>query len=469
MISLTLAIMQKKIIALSLGLVAVAGTAAAGLTWYNGHRIASALEQQATALAPYPMIKLVERQYQSGFMSASETATYRIGCDTPQEGEPRDGLNYITLKQEISHLPFATRIETSPVLPAEFREGYQKWLGSTDHLRVVTELGLGGKFSSRFQLPAHKHSEHGENFDFGGLDLQVSSDKELQAVEMKLSLASLLVSKDERFSVALGKIDSHSSHQRSAEGLYVGQDKSSLSQLAIQFSGMDGSKQHIRLEDLSSESQSQVIKGLLESRNKMQIGKLINASQDLGQLNAELGLQGLDAALLAKLNHGSIKSMLQCQPAKPDEEMQQMLQLLKGKPQLTGKLSIAQGDKAMQADLKLSSEGISEQDLAMGIAAALPKLSATLDTSLNRQLLENWVRSSGSKPEQDSTLALINSTLDGMISQGYLHAADNKVVKAAFAFKQGALTLNGKPFDPNAMRPAAELPEAALVEEAPLQ
>jgi len=140
--------------------VVVLGGAYAGAAAYSGNVVQKEYETAFDKMTQtLPFLKVVDRKYDKGLLSATVTYSLQLGCPSPA-GEAGAKPVTLTLRDDIAHGPlpgFASaglaRIDTRIVLPPEAPESLRKWVDSMKPDAIRTVIGFDGAMSVNVALP----------------------------------------------------------------------------------------------------------------------------------------------------------------------------------------------------------------------------------------------------------------------------------------------------------------------------
>lgn len=439
-----------------LGGVAVAVLGAggyAGATFYAGQRIDGAFERNAAELGKYPIIKIVKRDFQKGFLTSVENVTYRIGCETGLEGSMLDGATgTVTLRNTISHNPFAMSVKTEIVYDEKTRAELAKIFKGQDPLSIVTRISMNGDYQTDISSPAFVHSEAGTKVDWKGISASIKSNQAFSFVDSALKFGGLAVDNAEnKEKFVLGELTYSANQVKSADGLYGGKGQMTLAGIEARSEGGEfgGKPFDFKTGKLELSSDTKVEGGFVNGTAKGGVAALTLNGKLLGDVSFDYALERIDAAAVKQINDMSINSMLQCKadPAKDMQVIQQaLLAIVKKDPKFSQKFALKTAEGESQLAMHLSSKGVSDQDLS-NIDTLLPKLDGGLNIQVPQALVERVIRETSAAEEADMMLAMFQEQLNQVVAQGFAQT-DGKLIKSKFELKGGAMQLNGQPFDP---------------------
>ncbi|MBE9609849.1 YdgA family protein [Chitinilyticum piscinae] len=435
------------------GGVAVALLAAGGYvgaTWYVGQKIDGALDSNAAALGKYKIIKQEKRQFDKGLFSSVELVTYRIGCAEGLEGSPFAGTEgTLTLKNTISHNPFAPTVKTEIILDEKTRAELAKVFKGQEPLSIVTRVSLDGSYQTEISSPAFVHEDAQGKLDWKGISATVKSDQQLSFADFNLKMSGLSFSAGSGEALSLGEVTYTAATKKSAEGLYAG--KGSMVLAGMELKGQnDGVPMVLKTGKLELSSDSSVEGGLMKGSAKGTLAGLSYNGKAIGDIGIDYELARIDAAAVKKINDNSIDNLLQCHydPMKDMQVLQEaVMAILKKDPSYTQKIALKTPEGESSLNLKVASKGLTEADLH-GIDSVLPKLDASVKLQVPSELVNRLIRDVRPAEEVEMTQAMVSEGLNQAAAQGFV-VLDSKLIKSDFELKNGQMLLNGQPFDPS--------------------
>lgn len=164
--------------------------------------------------------------------------------------------------------------------------------------------------------------------EWEGLTSEFSLSPEKYHVDGQFELKGLRVVSG-AMSLALGKVNSDYDMQQNQQGLYLGELSIAFPSLVI----MKNNTIDLSLEDVDTQSESEVKDGLFGSSFHGSFGKLVTHGKTYGPARIAIALENLDAVVLAAINEQANKMQ-----HVPDSERQQaLLLMLPQLPKLLGK------------------------------------------------------------------------------------------------------------------------------------
>ena len=259
--------------------------------------------------------------------------------------------------------------------------------------------------------------------------------------------------------------------------LYSGTQRFTMAQMSI--ADKNGKEQPVLLKQIAYDIAMPASGEFLDMVAKMGAEGVQVGEQNYGPAHYDFSLKHLHARTTAKLYRAMMKMysdpVALADPTKAFAPLAEPgLELLKHNPEFRiDRLSFKtpQGEAAGSASAKL--KDAKPEDLANPMML-LAKLEASADIALPESLLANMsggamhAASEGEAPDPETVAAhkeMLEQQLAGFAEQGYITRAGG-LVKSKIEFRDGQLTVNGKPFNPMAMRGPAPA-EAVSEEEEP--
>lgn len=475
------------LIALAVAIPAVAYPAA---SWLLGKQVESALDDQYKQVESLPYLKVVKRDYQRGVFSADETITFEAFGDmfralsavpqeeapdgTADEAAPRPPLKPLqfTLRTHYQHGPFpggshlAAAVADSEL---ELGEGFDATavLGDKKPMTAHTIYGFGGGGSAAIDSPAfaaslpNAQSGSTTRLAWEGITAKIDFSRHfahytLQATAPKLEIHE---SSGPRMVLSGMKLEADNARIFDDEPLlYAGTQHFTLEQFSIE--GEPSQEQPVLLKRLSYDVNAPVNGDFLDLAAKMGAENLLVAGQDYGPVHYDFSFKHLHTRTVAQL----YRTVLQVYSdpaalAAPEHAAAALaplsgpaLELLKHNPEFSlDRISFksAHGEAVISARAKLND--VKPEDVATPFML-IGKLEASADLTLPEGLLIN---ASAAKPDPADEYAQMQGEmrqqqLTAYAEQGYV-TREGGTVKSRIEFRNGQLTVNGKPFNPMAM------------------
>lgn len=463
------------LLALGAALIAIAYPASA---WFLGTRVEARLDEQYRSFDQQPYVKLVSRDFQRGIFSSTEIATIElVGIDElttlAQTGDSANGGETppaepirITLRTEFTHGPFpgfstlaAAVADSELVLTPEQQQQAKTLFGEQKPLQIHSEFRLlGGGVSTAsspaiaFDLPKTEEGKT-SRASWGGIRMVVDFSSHMQRYTLQADAPSLEIRNEQGGLVQMNGLHLEADQQRLFDDeprFYVGNSKMTLAQLSFN-EGKDAEgveKPAFLLKQLTYDAALPVNGEFIDLIGQIGVEVAQVGAQNYGPAHYDFSLRHLHARTLANLH----RALLQwyADPSRrttrePAAMLQSMaplrdpaLALLKFSPEIrVDRISFQspQGEAKISASAKLGE--LKPEELANPFML-LGKLEASADIALPASLLGE----SAQTPQ-----------IAGLIEQGYVQQ-DDSMLRSKIGFSKGQLSVNGVPFNPQAVNPA---------------
>lgn len=411
-------------------------------------------------------------RYDSGYLSASAGSTVTL----PDPDDPEGGTIDLVLEHEVHHGPLvfdgpengrpvfaAAVIDTVPRLPEALDSGLREGFGGEPPVRLKTVVDFTGNavtwFSgSRFASRAG-HGASGVVWDgFEGV-LHLSRDGRAWRLEMEAPALRLT---DEEERIAINGIRLASSGVIADDGLYLGDGDLRAGTVLFLGSPADGVVGNFELRDVRIRSE-QVPEGDRHLQYALSV-KTGSGRADGGTFDAiegEIRLRRLDRATIAALQERM--EVYESSGGTLDEDWlarevdaviaKHGADFIAASPELSvPRLSLERNGQRSDASLRVALRGEAlagiDPDVAisrwetLGPFLLLGAVDGELDLDVPQRWLEEALR--GRSP---AGVESPDQVLDRFVEQGYVERADDRV-RTAVRLSGGAITLNGKPFNP---------------------
>lgn len=492
-------------------------------SWVLGRQVETALAEQYKQIESIPYVKVIDRQYQRGVFSSTETVTFEVlgemfrtldkvrqdaekeagaeaaagesAADTPKPA-PVEPLRF-TVRSQISHGPApglstvaAAVADSELVIDGKAQQELAKLLGDKKPLTAHTVYRFDGGGRSDVASPAFAANLPSEQpntvsrLSWEGFTATVDFTRNLQSYTMTGEAPKLEILDGKGVAMLMSGLKFTGEQKRIFDDeplLYSGTQRFTLEQIRI--SDQNTKEAPVELRQVAYDVALPVNGEFIDMVAKMGAEAVRVGEQSYGPAHYDFSFRRLHARTTAKLYRammnmysdpnffsvGGDPGRMLAPLAEP------ALELLKHNPEfridrLTFKT--AQGEAAVSASAKLK-DGKPE-DLSNPMAL-LAKLEASADLSLP----EAWLASlsagakqaAGENQQADPEHAamqkqIFEQQLAGFAGQGYVTRA-NGLVASKIEFRDGKLSVNGKPFDPMAMARSSEMPAEPIAEEPP--
>lgn len=476
---------MKKITAV-IAAVLVVALAYLASAWFLGTRIEDERNEYYADLAKYPYVKVVERDYQKGLFSSTETVTIGLYPSAAFTSDAREA-GRITFRSEIKHGPLpgfssaaAGTATTELVLSDSVKAQLAKIFGDKQPLQIHSKYyyGGGGEFTAESPAFSFNDAASGSVLNWGGITLSGTFNKETGHYTLQGNAPSLDGHDDTGNKVQMSALEMSMDIKRlfaDEPGFYIGSQKLSLGQLSVAMFGEEA-----LLKNFSIHVDNPVNGDFMGVTLKTGAEVIQVSGMDYGPANFDISLNHLHARTLAKLNRVMQEEMKKGSETDVDSVIQATLrEFLKHDPEVRlDRFAFSSPQGATQVSAQGRFVGITEEDLKEGAPAPVEKLEASADISVPEPLFLPFISKLfpgidmmqedefGMEDEEEMPGQAEQRHLEALIAQGFV-LREGTLLKTKAIFSKGELTLNGKPFGPSAMHDAAPVENAEAPVEAP--
>jgi uncharacterized protein YdgA (DUF945 family) len=469
---------MKKGLIVSLAIVAVLAASYPGLAWFCGKTVETRLgsyQKRALVLAPY--VTVVDRKYERGVYRSTEVTTYELFhallASVPAAQAANAGTLPVSLKftvrSEIVHGPLPgfgppalARIETEFVLSDSIRQELKKAFGDRKPMDIVTLLDFSGGGVTRVTSPAFDGfpiGNKGETLSWKGLTARSSFGPDLAWTKSHGEAPGMEAKSPEGEVATFDRISFDTNAELAFEDLYLGDFAATVKTIrlvpgtgeatpAAKSMSMEGFAYSAKLARAQDD--------FLDGHANFAIGSMDVDATKLSDLHYEVSLKHLHGETVAAIARVVRKALgegltapVGANGATVDQEIRRLgIELLKRDPELVvDRISFAmpEGDASLRGSVHLVGFEPSDLEGSAGAEALVPKVDARFDIDLAEGLLRNFAEKSDGAAQLEQQLAAFEA-------QGYVTRSGGRVT-THLEFRQGALTLNGKAFSPQAVAP----------------
>lgn len=449
-------------------------------SWFLGQSIESRLEEQYSQIGNQPYLKIAERKYERGVFSATDTVTFEIPAElfapvAPDAEEPDAPAEAakplrITVRTRIQHGPLpglstvaAAVADSELVFDDKTRQEIAKVLGDRKPLELHTVYRFDGGGTGTLSSPAfttslpESETRSATRVVWQGFNLDVDFSAGMKHYTMKGSAPKLEIEDDEAL-VMLAGFTLTGDQQRLFDDdatLYVGTQKFAVGEMS--FTSKESDKEqdvpaNIVFKDIAYEVDAPANGDFLDISARMGAKTVSFGEHNFGPVHYDLSFKHLHARTTSKLYRAAMELYSDKAAAEnPGAALAALsdpaLELLSHSPEFSiDRISFTSthGEAKVAARVKLA--GIQPDDFSNAFAL-IGKIDASGEAALPRALLTEWV---GDGDETSPESMRVTAQLDALAAQGLLNL-DAGMVKSTLVFRQGQLTINGKPFNPLAL------------------
>jgi len=474
-----------------IALIALPVIAYPATSWYLGKQVQDSLDRQYAQAETLPYLKVVERTYDRGIFSATETVTIELFGDmmramqkaAAESGDaPAETTEPLRLSfhSTIQHGPWinglsAAVIDSELLLPEAIKTEAGKVLGDQKPLTAHTVIHLDGSGVSQARIPAFATAlpaiDGGEPGQIGwdGFEANVSFSADMAHYTMEGNAPRLAVSDGKGVQMNMTGLHLSGDQQRLLADeplLYGGTQRFSIDSMEISGPELEGKPVALKQIEYTVDMPAQG--DFLDMKAKMSAQVFQIGEGNYGPAHYDLSMNHLHTRTVAQL-YKAMMSMygdpaILSGQGDPQAALavlaEPAMALLAHDPEIRiDRLSFntPQGEARVQAQARLPGIAPEEVGNPMLLIAKLDASGAlSLPEALMREMMVERTRSQMQAYDPEATLtdehlAMVNAQLDAQLEQaagqGYITRGDG-LVKSEFAFRNGALTVNGKPFNP---------------------
>jgi uncharacterized protein YdgA (DUF945 family) len=378
----------------------------------------------------------------------SARTPFRFSLRTVIHHGPLCGSKCFALAGAETYVSFTGLLQTS----------LTRLFGNQQPITIRSQFAFFGGGSATMSSPAFEHAQIGQDvrLSWGGLDGTMHYGARQDWYDVVATAPSLrLESAKGTLQIDGMSLDLH--NKRLLRTLYQGHSRMELKRLGV--TGGADSAQQFTLNDLLLTSENRAQDRFMSASHQMGAGTIITQPLTLSSAHVDmtwkhLGLESLESLLAAirEAGQGQNASLL---PAARAQSMMVALKqpleaLLLEQPEMDlDRVSIATAQGQGLATGVIRLVGVSAVDFEPP-ARLLRKLDVRLDFAIDEAFLSNLPGAGANARTQ----------LQPMIDQGYI-TLSNGALRTQILFREGQATLNGKPFNPGATRPAVPAPPGA--------
>lgn len=453
--------------------------------WWMGRTIESAYEEQYRQVAELPYLKVVERRYERGLFSATDTVTLELDKSWLKDmlsDEAAAGLSNardlrFTLRTDISHGPLpgwttfgAGEADVHLVLDDDTRQKVAKLFGDKPPVSAHVKFNFDGGGVASMTSPAFEFTEPdsagAETVSWGGAHLILDFTANLGRYTMQFDLPRLEV-RAPNGKLLFSDLSVSGEQYRpfdDNELFYAGTMRLTLDELHIQ---------GLARGSFDPEANDSFTMGNLVYDIDMPMqGDFLDISARLGAQDFRVGAQnygpvhydvsllrlhgrtvaGIYRDLMENYYDPSRQQAFANNPALLFEPLAEpMLSLLQHNPELRlDRLSFNSPHGTASLSARARFNDLKPEDVNNPFALMF-KLDASGAISLPFDLLDQMQRMNAETNEEALLMSMnLSQQVDSLVGQGYVQR-EGKQLSSRIAFKDGQLTVNDQPFNPMAL------------------
>ena len=468
--------------------------------WYTGKRVETSLVDPRDQITSSPYVKVLKQDYQRGvfssvqdvifeFNTAGAIAATKAGLPETEAGasataetqtaenttgntaaEPAANPEVAAASVEkvqkpmqlhvinrIKHGPLpgfagfgAATIETELVLDADSQAEVTKLFGKVKPLEILTRLGYTGGGHVTISSPSLTTvmEKNKEKVNWQGFKMDVDFEKEYKTFKFNASAPGLTIDGKEGQSLKMGTVLIKGDMTRAYPTVNLFLGKTEMAVTSLSFDDQVETKKSFSLDQFKLTVDTDLKDELVAMMARIGINKLKIDKEELSDIHYDYGVKHIHGPSLAKILEAYKKmagdpEKISLVKAAWEEVAPTILQ--KEPEFVLERLSVvtSEGEAKLLGSAKLL--GATAADLANPMML-LPKVQAALDVTLTEGLVAKLGGGSQTDPEmQKVATENMNKQIAVFVEQGYINHA-GKLLSSKLEWKQGQLTVNGKPF-----------------------
>ncbi|MFZ6777397.1 YdgA family protein [Undibacterium sp. Ji83W] len=475
-----------------IAVVVVLAVAYPAAAWYTGKSVEAKLAESSMNQAKSsPYVKVVKQDYQRGIFSSVQDTTLELNfpgmkkadfplpgaaeepaADNPAAADapaadpavpaPEKASKPIQIHfiNHIQHGPLpafrgygAALIKTELVLDAESKAQLAKLFGTANPLEITSRLNYGGSGRVSISSPAFNTvmEKDKEKVAWQGLSLEVGFEKDYKAFNVVMNAPGLTVDGLEGQSFKLGAVSLKGEVTQAYPGtnLYLGKTETTVTN--ISYTDKVDAKKSFNLDQFKLGTEANMKDELMDFAARIGAAKLSFDNQEFTDFHYDYGVKRLHGPSLAKISAAYTNA---ASTAGDPERMAALKAVwdevaavvLQKEPELVlERLSVmtVDGEAKLAGSAKLV--GATAADAANPMLL-LPKLQSILDVTLTEALVAKLGGASQKDPEaKKAAQDAMAQQIQAFEGQGFI-TRSGKLLSSKIEWKQGALTINGKPF-----------------------
>lgn len=476
-----------------LAVLAVPVVAYPAAAWYLGSQVESTLEAQYKQMETLPYARVVERSYDRGVFSATESVTIELFGDmmramqkTTADAPGDTALDPVRIRfdSQIQHGPFAggafaaAVVDSEAVFDADIQDEVAKLFGDKKPLTGRTVFNLDGSGTAKVLSPAFgsqfTNPETGKpvNVSWEGVNVDVEFAPGMAHYTMRGGAPKLDVKSDDTHMVMTGMHFDGEQQRLFADDplLFSGNVHMTLDE--IQVTGAGNATERVAFKQINYDVNMPADGDFVDMVAKMGAQVVDIDGTDYGPAHYDLSLKHLHARTLAKLYRVMLEAYSNPAMLRPDADprmalaplAQPAMELLAYNPSFhLDRLSFTTPDGEAHFELRASAPGITPAavtnpgmimaaiDAGANIALPEPLLLSIGKAGASAQIAARSPNGTISDEHMQMVVAELERKLQQLSGQGFI-TRDGGVVKTTLVFKAGQLTVNGHPFNPMAMQ-----------------
>jgi uncharacterized protein YdgA (DUF945 family) len=430
--------------------------------WYTGTRVEATMNTWSTQANQYPNLKVVKHEFKRGVFSSTEDTIIEFPAGLfpklpPVAGAPEPQSLQVHFINHIKHGPFpglrfgSATIDTELVLDDTTKAAAEKIFGQQAPLQILTKLNYLGGGSVLLSSPAVTTTidQTQSKIEWKGIKLDIGFSGDYKDLSMKLDAPGLNAHMQDGSNLVMGAIAANGTMQQVAPNsfLYLGKTTATLDQLKMSSAVPTKS---FDLQKLTIESDVSSKADLIDMVAKVGAQKLITSKMEFSDIHYDYGIRHLHQPTLIKLVDAIYhppQNQAGTDPTQnvigPWKEFGPIL--LQNKPEFSiDRISVTtpEGEAKLSATATIGDASI---DDLQSFALLMPKLLASATVSVPEPMMTKLMMGSVTDPDMQAKMQQgFKQQIATFEQQGYIIRKD-QILSANLDWKQGQMTINGKP------------------------
>ena len=475
---------MKKIISTLLAIVLLGAAAYSMGAWYMGQQIEQSIGNPFRQFESLPYIKIVKRDFKRGVFRSEETVTFELFGELTRYAallqknavarpgaaeavEPIKPLQF-TLVSHIKHGPFQTGnglavavVDSELEVDERLGPALARALGGKKLLTAHTVYSENGTGESIITSPVFVAASHSDGagvpsqFSSGGMNATVRFAKDFASYSIQGEAPKFEFTARTGVHIELAGLRFAADGKRIFEDdplLYAGGHKFALAHASIDGPALAGKS--LTLNQVAYEGSMPLDGDFLDFAVKIGIQDVLAGESNYGPARLDYSARHLHGRTFAQMYRAILN--VYADPAAlsagaggeaVNRFMSPAKKLLEYNPQLIlERLSFmtAQGEVVVSAQAKI--DGVKPEDFDEP-SQLLAKLEANADVLVPEELLKSLIGvPAGAGDNEPLQMRKRQDQIDELEEKGYIER-DGAMFKSRLEFRNGQLTINGKPFD----------------------
>lgn len=445
------------------GAIGAAALTLVGGSYMIGGNIETGFRNSMTEMSG-PAVQARVLDYTRGVFSAEAHTLWTLN-----DGD--ESLDF-RVTHHIDHGPFpagrAAQVHSELVLPDEVKARFDAALQGRSPFEVLTLVGWGGELQHRISSPEYR-GRAGDALDlaWAGIEGEIRISADRHQARGRIDLPMIEIRDDQGNALLVEQLAlTLDSAQPQQYRFWTG--PSALNVGRASFTARGGEAK-VEMDGLKIESLAVLDGDVVNMSVDFGVKQMVGGGETVSDLGFVLALERIDAASLDAITRsieesaGNVADVEAQQAALMNALLQQLPAMLKRAPSIELKrvgASLSEGRAELGARLDYVGNGNAGgmnpfSDLAASLRVSLPKALLVRLIEMNeRQNIVSYVTEmeiDASEADIDQAVSeAVNERISNITGNGVVQEKDG-VLMTDMRYKDGALTVNGAPFDPGAL------------------